>query len=295
MKYYLGIDGGGTKTTACVADETGEVLYTATGKTINFYGAELSACRDNLKEILCKIEDNTGITHFDGVFIGCSALDDKASDETIASLCDGVINAEKIGMDSDLFIALKASLGNCVAICGTGSMAIGKKADGKLVTKGGWGHILGDEGSAYAIALTALKKCCSMSDEGVSSPLIDEANKYFNTDNLREIIDIVYSPNTSKAFIAGFAAFVGVLSENGNETAKEIIINQASAFTEPVCALINELDEAPHLSLYGGVFEKNKLFKTFFCNELNKKYPHIIIDTLSGNACEGALKAAMEL
>lgn len=295
MKHYLGIDGGGTKTTACVADEAGKTLYTATGKTINFYGAELSVCRNNLKEILCEIESNTGINHFEGAFIGCSALDSKANAETTSALCDGIINADKLGMDSDLFIALKASSGNCVAICGTGSMAIGEKSNGELIVKGGWGHILGDEGSAYAIALTALKKCCILSDKGASSPLLDEVNNYFGTKNLRNIIDIIYSPDTSKDFIAGFATAVGALADKGNETAKEIIINQASAFTETVCTLINELDTSPRLSLYGGVFQKNDMFKKAFCDELRKRCTDIITEELSGNACEGALKAAMEL
>ena len=109
----------------------------------------------------------------------------------INTMTSRIINAEKIGMNSDVFVALKASSGNCVAICGTGSMAIGEAKDGSIVVKGGWGHILGDEGSGYSIAVSALKKSCICYDKGIKTPLIDGAIKYFGVKNFREIIQII--------------------------------------------------------------------------------------------------------
>ena len=55
MKYYLGIDGGGTRTTAAVSDESGNIIAKAVGKTINFYAVGMEASRKNLAEIIGKL------------------------------------------------------------------------------------------------------------------------------------------------------------------------------------------------------------------------------------------------
>ena len=57
MKYYLGIDGGGTKTTAVVSDETGKILCKKEGKTINFYGVGMEKARENLLDVVKAIEN----------------------------------------------------------------------------------------------------------------------------------------------------------------------------------------------------------------------------------------------
>lgn len=295
MKYYLGIDGGGTKTTAVVGDENGKCLFRAEGKSINFYSVGMERARSNLKELITEIKNALAIEQFCGAFIGCSALDGKADDATISSLCSNIISAEKIGMNSDVYVALRATDGNCVAICGTGSMAIGEDTNGNICVTGGWGHILGDEGSAYAIALSALKKCCILDDKKDSAPLLAEAKAHFNTNSFRDIIDIIYSPDTTKDYIASFAYRVGDLAEKGDFSAMAIIKNEALAFCETVKSLIAQLDAPAHLSLYGGVFKNNPLFTEVFCTELSKVFEEIKIDTLRTPAEEGALKAAMTL
>jgi N-acetylglucosamine kinase-like BadF-type ATPase len=251
--------------------------------------------RKNLKEIMCKIEEATGITSFQSAFIGCSALDCKADQDTTNTLCGGIVFAEKICLDSDIFVALRASSGNCVAICGTGSIVIGENSLNKLIVKGGWGHILGDEGSAYSIALSSLKKCCLISDKNEDAPILQEALKYFGVSDFRKIIDIVYSPKTAKDYIAGFAACVGALAESGDFSASAIIKNEALSFCETVKTLVSQLNTPPHLSVYGGVFKNNALFTETFCTELKNTFNDITIDILTTPAEEGALKAAMEL
>ncbi len=295
MKYYLGIDGGGTRTTAAVADENSNIIAKAVGKTINFYAVGIETSRRNLAEIISEITGKIGADAFEAAFIGCSALDDEASKETLEALCGGIINANKIAMNSDVYVALKSANGNCVAVCGTGSMAVGEKADGTVAVKGGWGHIIGDEGSAYSIAVSALKKCCIMCDKKESSPLLEAAKEYFAVDDFRKAIDIIYSAETAKDRIAGFAAKVGELAANGCEASKEIITNEAAAYAQTVIALINELECCPVLSLYGGVFQHNPMFKAVFESEVSKAFPDIKAEILDMPPEEGALKAAREL
>ena len=70
MKYYLGIDGGGTRTTAAVSDENGNVLFKAVGKSINFYSVGMEKARENLKNVINDIYKNIGKIEFESAFIG---------------------------------------------------------------------------------------------------------------------------------------------------------------------------------------------------------------------------------
>ncbi len=274
----MGIDGGGTRTTAVVTDENGKNLIKKVGKTINFYSVGMNSAHNNLEELMNEIYSDIGRVEFDGAFIGCSALDSEADEATVSQLCGDIITAENIKMHSDVYIALK-SLGDipcpAIIICGTGSMAIGEDVDGNTVTAGGWSHILGDEGSAHSIALSALKECCFMSDKDEKNALIKNAEEYFKVDNYRKVIDVIYSPQTSKDVIAGFASEVGKLAEQGDEICAKIISAEAKAVAKTVAVLLDKIKHCETLGLYGGVFQHNLSFKKTFSDEIKKLYPEI--------------------
>lgn len=297
MKYYLGIDGGGTKTTAVVSDEKGNILLKSTGKTINFYSVGMSTAKENLRFVIDEIYSNLGQIEFDGAFIGCSALDNEAEEYVINDLCGGVINAKKIGMNSDAFVALNACDGElpCVAICGTGSMAIGKTENGEIKVKGGWGHIIGDEGSAYSIAATALRGCCIITDMNKSYPLTEEAKKFFGVDDFRKAINVIYSENTTKDVLASFAQVVGALADNDDFVSKTVIQNEAHGFSKTVLMLLLEIKKCTGLYLYGGVFENSKFFNKVFTEDIKEVYPDLKIEFLKLSAAEGAVKVARKL
>ncbi len=296
MKYYLGIDGGGTRTTAAVSDENGKLILKKEGKTINFYSVGMETAKNNLDSLIGEICNELDCNSFEGVFIGCSALDAKADDATLKALC-GNINAKEIEMNSDLYIALK-SMGDaecpCVAICGTGSMATGIDKYGNTVVSGGWGHIIGDEGSGYAIAVNALKSCCEMCDKGESSPLLKAAESYFGVSDFRKAIDIIYSEETTKDKIAGFASDIGKLTLT-DSIAKDIVISEAKAFAKTVLILLSKIGTCSALGLYGGIFVHNTLFTENFTNDIKAVYSDLDIKTLTVPPEESALELARKL
>ncbi len=297
MKYFLGIDGGGTKTTAAVSDEKGNILLKKVGRTINFYSVGMDKARENLLAVVDEIYKELGRVTFEGVFVGCSALDREADEETLRNLC-GEIDAKKIRMDSDLFVALKSvenAVCPCVAICGTGSMAIGEAENGEIKFKGGWGHILGDEGSGYVISLNALKCCANFCDTGEDSILLRKAKEYFNIDDFRKVIDIIYAPETTKDVIAGFVLKVREAALEGDFIAESIIVNEAHNFARTVLCLLNEIEKSSVLALYGGIFQHDKLFRETFIEDINEFYPELTIRLLDVPPEEGALKIAREL
>lgn len=296
MKYYLGIDGGGTRTTAAVSDENGNIIFKATGKTINFYSVGMEASRNNLKELMNRIYGEIGDVVFESAFVGCSALDNKAEKDVVEALCGGIINSDKTEMNSDAYVALFSGDSRdtrCVVICGTGSMAVGINSCGEIIAKGGWGHIIGDGGSAYSIAVNALSEAVKLFDEKrFCEPLVKSAKAFFKTDNLREIIDTVYSENTTKDIIADFARNVDALCVAGDEKAIAILTDECKKLVRTVCSLVDEIENCDVIYLYGGVFQHNKLFRALFTELISEKYPSVKTELLTLTPEEGALKIA---
>ncbi len=298
MKYYLGVDGGGTKTSAVAIDENNNVINRQVGKTINFYSVGMEIARENLREINDKIFRETEINCFDGVFIGCSALDCEADEKTTQLLCHGIIKSRKIKMNSDTYIALKsADSDSCpvVAICGTGSMVLGENEDGELFTSGGWGHILGDEGSAYSIALSALKKCCTEYDKGNFTSLTQCACDYFRLSDYKEIIPLIYSPETSKDKVAGFAESVCALADKGDEVCIGIVKSEAVSLFNTASVVLEKVKNCQKIGLYGGVFRENKSFSDEFKKQLKLFNPKIKAELLKASPEEAASRLAREL
>lgn len=295
MRYYLGIDGGGTVSKAAVADSQGNIVCRVSGDTINFYAVGMSCAKENLSEIIKRINIAMGEeVKYSSVCIGNSALDSQADSELTNEFINGVIECENAVMHSDLYVALSAAeeKGNvCLAICGTGSMAIGRCTDGTVVTKGGWGHIIGDEGSAYSISINALKYACILYDCGKSTLIFDGAKEYFGVTDFKQIIDKIYT-DAPKSYIAGFAKVVGDLACE-DFVAKSVIVNEAQGFSKTVISLIKSVKDVSCLKLYGGVFKNNELFTNTFMQDIHELYPELNIGFLEIPPEEGALKVAM--
>lgn len=294
--YFLGIDGGGTKTTCLVSDENLNVIFRTVGSSINFYSEGLETARENMKNMLLGIERSTGISHFDGVCIGSSALFTRADERTKNEFCDGIFDCSNIIMDSDLFIALKAAeRKNCaVVISGTGSMTAAADKNGDIITKGGFGYILGDEGSGYRIALDGIREAVRSLDETGEKTVLGEALLSFSgVSSKEELVEKFYSPEKSRKEIASFAPYVISAAENGDCVALKIIDNQLKLLSETLRALSVSLGEKPFAALFGGVFQNSSFMRN--------KFSELIKDFTSG--CEllknepvfGAVIAAKEL
>ncbi len=298
MGYYLGIDGGGTRTTAAVSDDKGKIIYKSVGKTINFYSVGMEKARENLAEIMNDVYENIGDVIFKSAFVGCSALDDEGDAELTDTLCSGIIKSEKTKMNSDVYVALfsgECTVPRCVVICGTGSMVAGIDAENKITVKGGWGHIIGDGGSAYSIAVNALSEAVNLYDENrKDEPLVKIAQDFFKTDDLRRIIDTVYSEDTTKDKLADFAKLVSKECKKGEKISSEILSDECNKLLRTVYSLSEEMKECKILYLYGGVFQNNLIFKSIFTDRFNQKYPNVKVEMLTVAPEEGALKIARE-
>lgn len=294
--YFLGIDGGGTKTTCLVCDEGLNEIFRTVGSSINFYSEGLSTARENMKEMLSVIKNNTGISRFDAVCIGSSALFGRADEKTKADFCEGVFDADKIIMDSDLFIALKATeKKNCaVVIAGTGSMAAGFNADGEIITRGGYGYILGDEGSGYRIALDGIREAVrSLDGTGEYTLLGEKLLSFAGVKTKEELVDAFYSPEKDRKSLAAFSVFVAEAAKEGDKTALDIIRFQAKLLSKTLKALIEDMPPFPHIALFGGLFQHCTLFREFFIEFIKESCSSAAV--LTKEPAFGAVIAAREI
>lgn len=296
MSFYLGIDGGGTKTTALVGDEKGNIICKAVSGSLNYNDVGFEGARKTLSDIMEQLTNQLGSIELESAFIGCSALEGEAQPHIIEKLCKGIVSAKAIGMNSDLYVALYSvadKAPRCVAVCGTGSMAVGTADNKSVLTAGGWGHIVGDEGSAYSISRNAIATAFKLYDsDDRSSALVKAVCDFYKVRNLPDAVEIIYSENTCKSDIASFSPVVYDLAKSGNKEAKAILSEQSEEFAATVKTLIKRMCSCETLYLYGGVFANNSIFKELFCESVGKAYPDIVIKSLDTPAEQGALNIA---
>lgn len=271
MAFYLGIDGGGTRTTALLCDETLREIARAEGGSVNYRSEGMKNARENLRAVLAELAGKTGVSRFRSVFIGSSALFGRADAAQTRAFAEGVFDADLVTMDSDLYIALKAcSAPNALAaICGTGSMAAAFGPAGNVLTRGGFGYLFGDEGSGYAIAREAMF-LAARAAEGTEPPtlLTDALTAFFGVKDIYAFTDLAYDPPLPRKRLAAFAPEVTRCAEKGDRTANEVLTRQAGLFADTVRSLAALLPERPAVFCYGGVFEHDAVFTRRFRESL---------------------------
>ncbi len=268
--YFLGIDGGGSKTTAVVFNEKGEFICGACGESINYYSVGLENARIAMENII----GNLSIKKFRCAVIGMSALNERATEEETERFCSGIINSESIIMDSDLFVALEAmdTDGECAAIIsGTGSMAVCRNSDGSISHTGGWGYILGDEGSGYSIGLAGIKAAIRAAEKcAPETDLLGECLDYFSINNIYDLIDLYYEKKVSRKKTAAFARPVSKCCENGDTVSKSILEFEAEQLSQTALGLLKSKNKNIAIGLWGGVFQNNMFFRHKFSDILTE-------------------------
>lgn len=261
---YLGVDGGGSKTSCSVINEKKEELLHITGGSVNYRFEGMEKARENMRSMLTRITDTLG-RGIDGAFIGSSALSGKATESEREAFCGGIFDCP-VGMHSDVYIALKAcGVDNaCVVIAGTGSMAAGFAPDGGLAVRGGFGSLLGDEGSGYRIAEAALRYAVMSSQDALPfTALEDEMYDFFDVCDQDGLIEKFCSGVLSRGDIAAFAERVCACAAGGDEAANAILDEQTRLLACTVRSLLPELYSKPNIFVTGGMF-RDEIYTCFF-------------------------------
>jgi glucosamine kinase len=179
MGYFLAIDAGGTKTHCLLADET-RVLERATAGTVKPMRVSEPEATARLHAMLSEVAANAGVSlsHITRTCFGLAGLSSPAVRAWASRVLSEAVSGELI-LCGDEEIALDAAYTGgpgVLVVAGTGSNVIGRAADGTLFGAGGWGPVLGDEGSGYWIGLEALRAALHTHDRDQSSDLNRDLN-----------------------------------------------------------------------------------------------------------------------
>src|SRR5881227_3767003 len=157
MKYFLGVDGGASKTAALVIDESGKSLGSGVAGPSNHLRVGIENAARNIERAVNKalVAADVASREIHWAYCGIAGADHPAHRQEVVDSLSIFFPRGNFTVDNDARIALTGAIGfggGVVVIAGTGSVAYGRNAEGAEARAGGWGPIIGDEGSGYGSA-----------------------------------------------------------------------------------------------------------------------------------------------
>ena len=192
MSFFLGIDGGGSKSTAALSNGDA-VLATQTAGGCNLNTVSTEDARSALATAVEGALRTTGVSA-NSVASVCAGVAGAASPqiaEKIAAILVGILPRASIQVVGDTVIALEAEFsGGAGLVCmsGTGSIAIGRNERGELARAGGWGRVVSDEGSGNWIGQCAVSQCLRALDMGRSSSLVTKVMRHWKIATREQLV-----------------------------------------------------------------------------------------------------------
>jgi glucosamine kinase len=258
----LGIDAGGTKTVCLLADATGAIVAEARGG-----GANLQAHGELEVEKVLHHVMQTALGSRDvkpaAICLGIAGVDRPQDADAVRGIMNRIGAKTPTIVVNDALVALVAGAGDdgpgVVLIAGTGSIAYGRDAEGHAARAGGWGYLLGDEGSGFWIGRRALSAIVRAADgRGPATQLAELVMAWLNLVRPSDLIRETYYRDLRRAAIAGLAPLVQQARDNGDAVAAEILKQAATELTAAASSVVNRLNmrgEVFPTILAGGIFK----------------------------------------
>jgi N-acetylglucosamine kinase-like BadF-type ATPase len=309
MDYILGVDGGGTKTTARISDHAGKTITESGSGSGNYKGVGVKNSKININNAVMgaigKILSSNKIIFRSACFgmAGNDSLEDRRiyrkiifNDKIKNYLISSntiICNDTKIGL-----AAGSSSKNGIMIICGTGSNCFGINEGGKEAKANGWDYILGDEGSGYAIGSKALKALMKAYDgRGGKTLLSKTILEDLCIGSITDLVNWAYSKPVLKDEISAIAKTVCRTAEMGDSISIKILeeeVEEAFISTVTVANKLKLAEQYFDLVFVGNVFKCEKYFKNILIKKLYDRFPGINIKPLTEKPVEGAIKLAIE-
>ncbi len=262
----VGIDGGGSKTHALLADADGRVLGQGIAGPSNYQGIGAEAAQAALDAAIAAAFADAGLAlaPIAAVCLGLAGMD-RPDDRALfaAWAAERLPGAAAVFVnDAELVLAAGTPSGCGVAlICGTGSIAFGRDARGRTARSRGWGYLLGDEGSGYDLGLAALRAVMRSHDgRGAQTALTPAVLGHWGLASPTGLVPVVYQGLLRPADVAALAALVDAVAAGGDAVAREILQRAGQELALAVVAVVRSLDLAAPVpcALAGGVIVKGQ-------------------------------------
>jgi glucosamine kinase len=302
MSYFLAVDSGGTKAEYLLADETRELKRTFSG-TIRRVNAEAAVAAENVSGALAELEATTGVrmSQVTRTCIGTSGntvplvtdwLREEFSRRVGGELV--VVGVVEIALDS-VFHGGRGVL----VLAGTGSNVAARAANGEIMTAGGWGPNLADQGSGHFIGLEGLRRGFLARDAQRPSQLLEAARKLFDLPTVDALIEFAnaqhpvryaskFAPEVVRCAAAGDAVAQEILAQGGRDLAY-----LAGLLIERMRTIESGKFQPPEIAIAGSILAHVEPERIAMQQALREGYPAIRFVDQPADPVLGALWRAM--
>lgn len=294
VDYVICVEGGGTKTLFSIVNIQGEVVsFQKSDRIMDFYRSKASNINTvgeaGVLEVISdffqglKIDQPSiefpQISSRCAVIAGVAGLGLEQNRKIVKSLfVKQGISADKVIVCTDADVALGTlDQDGAILICGTGSICLGKQ-NGQVFRAGGFGRILGDEGSGYKVSLEAVKKALEQEyGYGIETELTSSIRGLFEVAEIKKLIGPINSGEMRPAQLAKLTPFVFEAASRGDKVAIAILDQAALDLSYLIVTVLKQMESTGLVHLWGGVFQnddlrrfKDKILSTPMMKELEK-------------------------
>lgn len=262
--YSLGVDGGGSKTLAIIVDAQGKQRGQGLSGSSNYAAIGLSQAVAHIHIAVEEATRAAGCTlSLHAAWLGLAGIDRQDDCDTLLPHLRSLAGTVRLTNDAELLLSALDNAVGVALIAGTGSIALARNAQGNIRRAGGWGHILGDEGSGYDIARRALQAATRAADgREPGTMLLELIMQHWHLTSPDGLIDKVYHA-ADKADIAQVSTLVFVAARSGDSIAREIIrqaVQELALAAITVGANVGATDALP-IALGGGLLLHEEDFR----------------------------------
>lgn len=300
----LGVDGGGTKSIGLVADPSGNILTRRESGASNVNVVGLDGAARSLRKVITDCCDDVRCppNELRSVVLALAGAGNEQNREGIKKALNELfqkdgIKPPPIFVETDARAALEGAFDGgpgVVIIAGTGSIVIGKTPRGDLLTIGGWGRFLGDEGSGYFLGREALRVVTLQMDRrGEATKLRQKLAETHHLETREDIIKAVYQ---EKLELSRIAPLVLEAAAENDIVSQKIIQSAALLLAEQARVIVLQMGILRKVGLVmaGGLIEHENVYSNTLHMKLMKLLPQVDVRQPLHSPAHGAVLMALE-
>jgi len=301
LVIVLGLDVGGTKTVGQLADRDGTVLAEARGGGANLQSVGELGVEKVLHEV---IDAALAKSHerLSAICVGMAGVDRPQDAALVRGILSRIGQRAASLVVNDALIALEAGVpdgAGIVVIAGTGSIAYGRDAAGRAARAGGWGYVLGDEGSGYWLGRQALRAVVRASDgRGRPTSLTPRILDHFHVERAYDLVHQIYGQDggLKLSTIAALAACVESAAADADPVATDLIRLGAQELAAAARSVALRLSlDSTAIVLAGGIFRAVPHMLAAVSSRLREILPLATVQPLTVEPALGAVRFALKL
>jgi N-acetylglucosamine kinase-like BadF-type ATPase len=292
----IGIDAGGTRTVCEIADASGRVLAEVRGPGANLQSLGERDVEAILGALIARARGHRPWPEV--IAVGMAGADRPGDVDLVRALLARLGHGGRSVIVNDALVALEAGLPGepgAIVIAGTGSIAYGRNAAGQAARAGGWGYILGDEGSGYWLGRQALRAVVRASDgRGPMTALTPRVLSHYGVRRAQDLVHQIADSAATPSVIASLAREVGAAAAGGDLVARHVLGEAARELAGAGESVVRRLGlRDARLLLAGGTLLGVDALRQEVLSEIARRIPDARAEPLLVEPALGAVRLAV--